>query len=166
MQKQEVKRYLDRQVWPWSTKWSRAKANRVLPREHTGHSQHHLPTTKEMTLHVDNIRLLIPKSDWLYSLQLKMEKLYTVSTRPGADCGSDHELLAKFRHNLKRVGKTTRIFQRKVKAIVIQLCPTLWKLKFSCFFYDQVDIGNLFSGSSAFSKSSLNIWKFSVHWSG
>ena len=39
-----------------------------------------------------------------------MEKLYTVSkTRPGADCGSDHELLiAKFRHKLKKVGKTTR----------------------------------------------------------
>ena len=36
-------------------------------------------------------------------------------------------------------------------------------LEFSCFFYDQVDVGNLISGSSAFSKSSLNIWKFSVH---
>ena len=39
-----------------------------------------------------------------------MEKLYTVTkTRPGADCGSDHELLiAKFRLRLKKVGKTTR----------------------------------------------------------
>ena len=36
-------------------------------------------------------------------------------------------------------------------------------LEFSCFFYDPVDVGNLISGSSAFSKSSLNIWKFSVH---
>ena len=35
--------------------------------------------------------------------------------------------------------------------------------EFSCFFYDPMDIGNLISGSSAFSKSSLNIWKFSVH---
>ena len=35
-------------------------------------------------------------------------------------------------------------------------------LEFSCFFYDSVDIGNLMSGSSAFSKSSLNIWKFLV----
>ena len=35
-------------------------------------------------------------------------------------------------------------------------------LEFSCFFYDPVDIGNLISGSSAFSKSILNIWKFSV----
>ena len=36
-------------------------------------------------------------------------------------------------------------------------------LKFSCFFYDPGDVGNLISGSSAFSTSSLNIWKFSVH---
>ena len=36
-------------------------------------------------------------------------------------------------------------------------------LGLSCFFYDAADVGNLISGSSAFSKSSLNIWKFSVH---
>ena len=36
-------------------------------------------------------------------------------------------------------------------------------LKFSCFYYDAMDVGNLISGSSAFSKSSLYIWKFSVH---
>ena len=35
-------------------------------------------------------------------------------------------------------------------------------LEFSCFFYDPVDAGNLISGSSTFSKSTLNIWKFSV----
>ena len=36
-------------------------------------------------------------------------------------------------------------------------------LEFSCFFYDSTDFGNLISDSSAFSKFSLNIWKFSVH---
>ena len=36
-------------------------------------------------------------------------------------------------------------------------------LEFSCFFNDPVVVGNLISGSSAFSKSSLDIWKFSVH---
>ena len=35
--------------------------------------------------------------------------------------------------------------------------------EFSCFFYDPVGVGNLISGSSAFSKSSLYIWKFLVH---
>ena len=36
-------------------------------------------------------------------------------------------------------------------------------LELSCFFDDPVDFGNLISGSSAFSKTSLNIWKFMVH---
>ena len=36
-------------------------------------------------------------------------------------------------------------------------------LEFSWFFYNATDVGNLISGSSAFSKSSLNIWKFSIH---
>ena len=36
-------------------------------------------------------------------------------------------------------------------------------LEFSSFFYDPMDVGNLISGLSAFSKSSLNIWKFMVH---
>ena len=35
-------------------------------------------------------------------------------------------------------------------------------LKLSCFFYDPMDVGNLISGPSVFSKSSLNIWKFMV----
>ena len=36
-------------------------------------------------------------------------------------------------------------------------------LELSCFFHDPADVGNLISGSSAFSKTSLNIWKFTVH---
>ena len=36
-------------------------------------------------------------------------------------------------------------------------------LEFSCFFYDPMDVGNLISGSSIFSKCSLNIWRFSIH---
>ena len=47
-----------------------------------------------------------------------MEKLYTVSTKSGADCGSDHELLiAKFRLKLKKVGKTTRPFRYDINQI-------------------------------------------------
>ena len=53
----------NRQIWPWSTKLSRAKANRVLPRERTGHSKHPLPTTQEKILHMDITRWSIPKSD-------------------------------------------------------------------------------------------------------
>ena len=36
-------------------------------------------------------------------------------------------------------------------------------LEFSCFICDPMNVGNLISGSSAFSKSSVNIWKFSIH---
>ena len=69
----------NRQVWPWSTKWSRTKANRAFPREHTNRRKHSLSTTQETALYMDITRWSIPKSYWLYSLQPKMEKLYTVS---------------------------------------------------------------------------------------
>ena len=36
-------------------------------------------------------------------------------------------------------------------------------LELSCFFHDPADVGNLISGSSTFSKTSLNIWEFTVH---
>ena len=54
----------NRQIWPVSTEWSRAKANRVLPREHTGLSKHP-PPTQEKTLHMDITRWSTPKSHWL-----------------------------------------------------------------------------------------------------
>ena len=101
------------QIWPWTTKWSRAKANRVLPKECTGHSKHPHPTTQEKTLHMHITRWSIPKSDWLYSLQPKMEKLYIVSkNKTEGDCGSDHLLfIAKVRLKLKKVGETTRLIR-------------------------------------------------------
>ena len=52
-----------RKTWPWSTELSRAKATRVLPTEHTGHSKHPLPTTQGKTLHMDITRWSTPKSD-------------------------------------------------------------------------------------------------------
>ena len=89
--------------------------NRVLPRERTGHSKHPLPKTQEKTLHMDvnKIRLIIffaaKDGEALYSQQ---------KTRPGADCGSDHELLiAKFRLKLKKIGKTTRPFRYDLNQI-------------------------------------------------
>ena len=62
-----------------------------------------------------------------------METLYTINkTRPGADCGSDHELLiAKFRLKLKKVSKTTKPF----------------KYDLSQFLYDYtVEVRNRFKG--------------------
>jgi len=54
--------YSNRQVRPWK-EWSRAKANRVLPRERTGHSKQAIPTTQAMTLYTDIIR-------WSYQNQI------------------------------------------------------------------------------------------------
>ena len=69
--------WCNRQVW--GTKWSRAKVNWILPRKHASQNKHLLPTTQETTIHMDITRWSILKSDWLYSLEPKMQKLYTVS---------------------------------------------------------------------------------------
>ena len=53
--------------------------DRVLPTECTGHNKHPLLKTQEMTLHMDITRWSTLNSDWLYSWQPRMEKLYTVS---------------------------------------------------------------------------------------
>ena len=89
---------------------SRSKANRVLPRESTGHSRYPLPITQDKTLHMDITRWSIPKSDWyVLCSQRWRSSIQSAKTRLGADCGSDHELLTdKFRRKLKKVGKTTR----------------------------------------------------------
>ena len=101
----------NRQTWLWSTKWSRSKGNRVLPKECNGHRKHPLSTTQETTLHTHITRWSILKSDWLYYLQLKIEKIYTVNKNKTrfektSWIGSDHELLiANLRLKLKKVGK-------------------------------------------------------------
>ena len=94
-----------RQVWPWSTKWSRAKANRALPREQICHRKHPLPT-QEMTLHMDITRWLILKSYYSLCSWRWRSSMQSAKTRPGADCGSNHQLfIAKFRLKLKKLGK-------------------------------------------------------------
>ena len=95
------------------------KANRVFPKECTGHSKHPLPTTQEKTLHMYITRWSTLKSDWLYFLQPKMEKLYTVSkNKTGNWLWLDHELLiVKFRLKVKKVGKTTRPFMYDLNQI-------------------------------------------------
>ena len=85
-----------------------AKANTIC----TGHSKHPLPTTQEKTLHMDITRWSTPESDCILCSQRWRSSTQSKKTRPGADCGSDHELLiTKFRLKLKKVGKTTRPFR-------------------------------------------------------
>ena len=106
-------------IWPWSTEWSRAKANRVLPREHTGHNKHRLPTTQEKTTHRtspdgrhrNQIDYILCRQRWKSSIQ-------SAKTRVGADCGSDHQLLiVKFILKLKKMRKTTRAFRYDLNQI-------------------------------------------------
>ena len=89
------------------------KANKVLPRERTGHSKHPLPTTQEKILPTDITRWSTQnQTDYILCSQRWRSSIQSAKTRPGADCGSDHELLiAKFRLILKKVGKTTRPFR-------------------------------------------------------
>ena len=69
---------------------------------------------------MDFTRWLIQKSDWLFSLQPKMEKLYTVSkNKTESWLWLIHELLiAKFRLKLKKVGKNTRPFRYDINQIL------------------------------------------------
>ena len=83
------------------------------PRHNILWSKHLLPTTQEKTLHMDITRWSTQKSDWLYSLQPKMEKPYTVSKNK---TGSWRWLRScapycQIRLKLKKVGKTTRPFR-------------------------------------------------------
>jgi len=102
----------NRQVWPWSKKWSRAKPNRVLPRKCTGHSKHP-PPTQEMTLHIiASDGQYWNQIDYILCSQRWGSCLHSAKKGRGADCGSDHKLLTtKFRLKLKKVGKTTGAYE-------------------------------------------------------
>ena len=66
----------NRQIRPWSTEWSRAKTNRVLPRECTGHSKYPLPTTQEMTLHTAHGHHQMVDTEIRLIILFAFEKLY------------------------------------------------------------------------------------------
>ena len=95
-----------------------AKVNRIFPRECSGHSKLSSNNTREDFTHghhqminTDQIDHILCRHRWRSSIQL-------AKTRPEADCDSDHELLiAKFRLNLKKVGKTTRPFRYDLNQI-------------------------------------------------
>ena len=91
-----------------------------MPKQCTGHSKHPLPTTQEKKLytwtspddqHQNQIDYILCSQRWRCSTQ-------SAKTRPGADCGSDHEhLIAKFRLKLKKVGKTNVPFRYDLNQI-------------------------------------------------
>ena len=122
----------NRPIWPWSTEWSRAKANRVLPRECTGHSKHSLPTTQENTLHM-----------YITRCQHRNQIFFAVKDGEDTVCKDtvsknktrswvwhNHELLiAKLRLKLEKVGKTTRPFRYDLNQIPYDTVEVTNRLK-------------------------------------
>ena len=96
---------------------------RVLPREHTGHSKHPLPTTQEKILYMDvNVWSINGQYrnqiDYILCSQRWRSTIQSAKTRLRADCGTDHELLtAKFILKLKKVRKITGPFKYDLKQI-------------------------------------------------
>ena len=110
----------NRQIWPWSTEWSRAKANRVFQENalviantlFQQHKRRFYTWTSPDGQHQNQIDYTLCSQRWRSSIQ-------SAKTSPGADCGTDHELLiAKFRLKLKKVGKTTRPFRYDLNQIL------------------------------------------------
>ena len=136
----------NRQMWPWSTEWSRTKAHRILLREHTGHSKHPLPTTQEKTLHMDITRwpieitliIFFAAREGLYSKQKEDGELTVIQIMNSLLTNSD----------LKKVGRTTRLFMYDLYQIP----------------YDYtVEVRNRFKGSDMIECLVKNGWRF-VTW--
>ena len=110
----------NRQISPWNTEWSRAKANIEFCQENAlviantlfqQHKRWLYIWTSPDGQHQNQIDYILCSQRWRSSIQL-------AKTRPGADCGSDHELLiTKFRLKLKKVGKTARPFKYDLNQI-------------------------------------------------
>ena len=126
-------------------KWTRAKVNRVLPREEAGRALFQQQKRRLYTWtspdgqHRNQIDYILCSQRWRSSI-------LSAKTRLGADCGSDHELLtAKFRLKLKKVGKITRPFRYDLNQIA----------------YDYtVEMRNRFKGLGLIECLMKYIWKF------
>ena len=105
----------NRQIWPWSTKWSRAYTSRVMPRERTGHSKQYKRWCYTWASLDGQYQSQI---DYILCWGCRIS-IQSAKTRLEADCGSDHKILiVKFRLILKKVGKTTRPFRYDLNQIL------------------------------------------------
>ena len=94
------------------------QANRVLPKECTGHSKHPFPTKRRLYTWTSSDGQYPNQIDYILCSQRWRSSIQSAKTRPGANFGSDHELLiAKFTLKLKKVGKTTRPFRYDLNQI-------------------------------------------------
>ena len=107
------------QIWPLSTEWSRAKANRVLPREHSAYSKHPLPTTQEKTLYMDITRWPTLKSDWLYLSSQRQRSSVSQQKQDWEQTLAQimNSSLLNSDLNWRKWGKTTRPFRYDLNQI-------------------------------------------------
>ena len=95
----------NRKNWPWSTKWSRENAGVIANTLFQEHRRRLYTWTSPDGQSWNHTDYILCRQRWRSSIQ-------SAKTSPGAHCGLDHELLiAKFRLQLKKVGKTTRLFK-------------------------------------------------------
>ena len=105
--------WCNRKIQPWNTKWSREKANRVLPRECTDHSKHLLPTTTR-----DDYTWISPggqyqnQTDYSLCSQRWRDSIQSAKTRLWIE-----HFIAKFRLKMKKIRKTTRPFRCNLNQI-------------------------------------------------
>ena len=109
----------NRQIWPWNMEWSRAKANIEFCQENAvviantllpQHKRRLYTWTSPDGQHWNQTDYILCSQRW--------SSIHSAKIRPGADCGSDHELLiAKFRLKLKKVEKTTGPFRYDLNQI-------------------------------------------------
>ena len=104
----------------------------------------------------------------MYSLDVLLSQFGTsCSSMSSSNCcfltyiqlSQDADKVVWYSHLLKNFPQFVVIHTVKGSSIVNEAEVGV-SLEFSCFFFDAVDVGNLISGSSAFSKSNLYIWKF------
>ena len=119
-----------------------------------GHSKHPLQQHKRILYTwTSPDRQYQNQIDYILCSQRWRSSIQSAKTRPGADCGSDHELLiAKFRLKLKKVGKTTRLFSDLVIHDLNQI-P----------YHYTVEVINRFKGLNLIDKVPEEIW-MEVHY--
>ena len=119
MQNWESRNTWDKANLALDMEWSRANANRVLPRECTGHSKHPFQQHKRrLCTWTSPDGQQRNQIDYILFSQRWRSSIESAKTRPGADCGFNHQLLiAKFRLKLKKVEKTIRPFRSDLNQI-------------------------------------------------
>ena len=120
----------NRQIWPWVRneagqrliEFCQENALVIANTFFQQHKRRFYTWTSPDGQHRNQINYILCSQRWRSSIQ-------SAKTRPGADCGSDHELLiAKFRLKLKKVGETTRPFSYDLNQIPYDYIQWKWKI--------------------------------------